>query len=340
VKLSKYFLKGISFGSIVTTICGCASMMASVQYPKPTLLSVSNGQVKIAGETKSDVTKIFNSYCSGGKQIKSLSLNLTYVEPKIPSGWAVNSAGSYLKEINQGHQCQSQRIIYSLAVPPSCDQGERMRGKSVCSHNDDQLWFFKSDSSSSEIEKKVRELSPADEYSSYSPVVVRNKDGKLLWFNYFEKGSNAPDLTQVNLSELLGDGVGSAYLSDLYALFNEFTILEPLEFQKVSYIDEIKKSNENGSCNLEEEYGAESVSVFKNGQHENVEAFGIDEHGNIDVSAAINQKHRIWRRYVSRFSQVKESSNPASAQINKTQVSLDLNAFCRYGRSIQDLTSK
>lgn len=340
MKLFKCFLKGTNFCFAVISLSGCASLLASVQNPKPTPLQIVSGQTKVAEEKKADATKIFDSYCSGGKQIKKLSLNVEYVSPKSPAGWPVNVAGGFVKKLNQEQQCLSNTILYGLSRLPVCSSGEELRGKSVCIKNDEDLWFLKSSLSSSEIEKKVKDLSPSNEYSAHTAVIVKDSVGKLAWFNYFEVGSNAPDLTSRKSSDLLGDDVGSVYLEDLFNLFNEFTILEPVEFQKTTYTDEVEKSNENSSCNLAREYEAEAITIFKNGQYETVQAFGIDESGNVDAAAAINQKDKIWRRYVSRFSQVKESSSASSPQINKIQVSLDLNAFCRYGRSINDLSSK
>ncbi len=116
MKPSKSFLRGTSIVYAVFTICGCATMLSSIQNPKPIEMVVSNGQVKVTSGEKIDSAKVFKSYCSGGRQIKSLSLNMTYLEPVAPVGIPVNTSGQILKKVEQEYQCRVKRILYSLSL--------------------------------------------------------------------------------------------------------------------------------------------------------------------------------------------------------------------------------
>ena len=324
MKLFRYFLREISLGAFVIFLSGCASVTG---YPKPVLLSLSNGLTKAVLETKVEPDNIYSSYCSDGRQIKSLTLALSFISPKNPVGWPLNKASEYMKILNQKRRCASQTIFYAISEEPDCqtyldgNQVVNLLGEKICGteNRNQSTWFLYSQKSVEEIESAFRKLGPKSEWSSYEPVFVRSISGQLIGGYVF----NGTDNFKLNIfKEMFGDDVKSFTTPEWMALVKTFTILEPLGFQKATYSNEIEKMGKNSACNLNEEY------------------FGINEDGNADVAAAVNQKSEIWQRYVTRFSNVKESSNEVSPQIIKTQVSLDLNAFCRYGRSISELSSK
>ena len=331
---------------MLASLCGCALMMASVRYPMPVYLSLSNGQTALLAEKKP--SDMLAKYCSGGRQSRSLTLNYSFVSPKNPKGWSISDASAYLKKLNRHRECLNRKLLLRLAEQPDCQTHygnyvTDLRGKPVCgpANRDEPVWFFASDKPTSEIEQASQNMKATALHDSFVPVFVRSTSGKIYGFHFVGSGSNAPDVLS-EVTSLFGDGVSSAVISDIAGLIEDFTILEPLEFQKQAYEDEIEKSNgdDENSCDLESTYRGESVSYIKNGHWQNVSAFGIDNKGESDTSTAISQRARIWKRYISRFSKIKESADSRSSQITNTQISLDLNGFCKYGRSLDDLTSK
>lgn len=339
------FWKGIKFAALLG-LCGCTSMMASVQYPKPVYLSLSNGQTALIAEKKT--SGVMAKYCSGGRQSKRLTFNYLFISPKNPKGWSVSDASSYLKKLSSHRECLNRKLLFSLAEKPDCQTHygnyvTDLRGNPVCgpANRDESVWFFASDKSTSEIERAAQDLKPNARDDAFVPVLVRSSSGRIYGFHFIGNGSGVPDvLTEARSS--FGDNVSSAVLSDLFTLVNEFTIIEPLEFQKQAYDNETDKLPEGAenSCDIKSEYRGEAISFFKNDQWQNIWALGIDDKGESNPSTAINQRARIWKRYISRFSKIKESINPRSSQITITQISLDLNAFCKYGRSLDELTSR
>ena len=343
MKPSAYFWTGIKLSTLLG-LCGCASLMASVQYPKPIYLSLSNGQTKLLAEEKT--SNFFAAYCSDGRQRKNLTLNYSFVSPKNPAGWPVNEASNYLKKVNQKRQCTNQKIFHEISEEPNCQTHldgvdiKDLRGEPICGtdNRDESVWFLSSQKSSAEIKAILKSLSPMAKGGSYELVFVRSISGHLTG-GYIFNGQTAK---LYMLKQLFGDDVKSFIIPEWINLTKQFTILEPLEFQKQAYDDEIDKlpDGTENSCDIRSDYRGEAISFFKNHQWQNIWAFGIDNKGEPDPSAAINQKARIWERYISRFSKVKESTDPRSPQITNTQISLDLNGFCKYGRSLDDLTSK
>lgn len=339
----KSFLKEISYFSLIVIFTSCTSMMKKYEYPVATGLSVSaNGKLGIIQDNDYSKSKVFDSYCSGSHQIKDLTINFTYYAPSKPKGQPLNIVSKQMSEINKKQQCDQRTILYSMSQKPECN---RRQGTSTCSFNDRGYMFLSSTKNSSSFVENLKQTTP--HYNSDSRYyLVNDGTGKLSLFNYFSQDSfseriyNSPE-------DILGDEVKSVYLASLNSLISDYTILEPLDFQKTTYIDEIEiekqksyenKSTDEGVCRLSDEYEAESVYITKNDQRESVEAFGIDDAGNIDVAKAIYHRPRIWKRYISRFSTIKESS--VSSGVKNIQVSLDLNNFCRYGRSLEDVTSK
>lgn len=322
-------------------------MMASVQYPQPSKFVLSGGQLNPTSEDQKK--DIFSTYCSGGKQIKSLTLNFSFLLPKNPQGWSIDDAGSYQKNLNQQRQCLTRKVLYRLAEPPDCQTyyGHYtidLRGKKLCApaNRDEPVWFLSSSLSSSEIENSISNIKPIEKYDSTVPVFVRSKDGRLYGFYFIGSGSGTPNVLDAT-PKIFGDELSSMNSNDLAALTQNFTILEPLDFQNKAYTEEIEKQSDNeanNSCDPQKMYGAESVTFFKNEKWETVEAYAMGEDGNTNISKALYQRSKVWERYISRFSTVKESVDSTNANKINTQVSLDLNGFCRYGRSTDDLTSK
>ena len=321
-----YFWTGIKL-LMLFGLCGCASMMASVQYPRPVYLSLSNGRTEVLVDRKP--SDVFAKYCAGGHQIKSLTFNYSYVAPKNPKGWSISDASKYIKKLNNHRECLNRSLIFKLAEAPDCqtyygNYVTDLRGKPVCgpANRDEPIWFFTSDKSANEIERTAESIKPNATYDSFVPVFVRSASGKIYGFHFIGDGSSVPNVLP-EMTSSLGASVSSAVLSDLSALVSDFTMLEPSDYQKQAY-------------GADEAEGEKSCSANSGDS----QVLAVDTDGNNDASAAISGRSKIWERYISRFSKVKESPDLQSAQNTNTQISLDLNGFCRYGRSLSDLTSK
>jgi len=65
----------------------------------------------------------------------------------------------------------------------------------------------------------------------------------------------------------------------------------------------------------------------------------LNDNGEIDLSKAIDRRGTLWKAYIKKFTSVKEASEDNSKR-SIIELSLDLNAFCRYGRKISDLQSQ
>jgi hypothetical protein len=308
-------------------LSGCASMMASVQYPKPVYLSLSNGRTEVLADKK--LSDLFAKYCSGGHQTKSLTFNYSFVSPKNPNGWSIGDASKYIRNLNNHRECLNRVLIFRLAETPDCqtyygNYVTDLRGKPVCgpANRDEPVWFFTSEKSSNEIEQLAESTKPNTAHDSSVPVFVRSASGKIYGFHFIGNGSSVPNVLP-EMTSPLGPNVSSAVLSDLSSLVNTFTLLEPADYQKQAY----------GSDEAEDEKSCSANSGDS-------QVLAVDSEGASDTSTAISERTKIWERYISRFSKIKESPDPRSPQITNTQISMDLNGFCKYGRSLNDLTSK
>lgn len=338
----KSFLNEISYFSSVVLFTSCASIIKSTQFPVATGLTVSaNGKLGIL-QDDFNKSKVFDSYCSGSRQIKDLTINFTYYAPNKPKGQPLNTVSKQMSEISKKQQCDQRTLLYSMSQKPNCKDSisyiNGRKGNSTCSFSEQGYMFLNSSKNSSSFVEDFKKMTP--QYNSGSKYFfVKDETGKLSLFNYFSQDSFSDRLYN-KPEDALGDDVISVYLATLSTLISEYTILEPLDFQKMTYYDELQKSKdyENEMCDMDIEYGAEALYISKNDQREHIEAFGIDGSGDIDVAKAIYHQPRIWRRYISRFSTIKEIS--VSSGVKNVQVSLDLNNFCRYGRNLEDVTSK
>lgn len=131
-------------------------------------------------------------------------------------------------------------------------------------------------------------------------LVKPNNSDKFVLYHAVEKDGRLRDR----------DNEDPAYVSDLKLLIESFTILEPEAYQEEAY-----------------------------GKQDGYEPIAIDSNNNNVIADAIKSKDQIWKRYISKFTEIKEARTSNSRIIN-IDLSLDLNGFCQYGRSIKDLYSK
>ena len=103
------------------------------------------------------------------------------------------------------------------------------------------------------------------------------------------------------------------YSTDLHDLISNYVVLAPKEV-------------------IEKIEGSEPDSV-------DLQTTILSENGEIDISKSVGQKDHLWRTYINRFTSIKEASDQNS-QKSAIELSLDLNIFCKYGRSISALQSQ
>ena len=104
------------------------------------------------------------------------------------------------------------------------------------------------------------------------------------------------------------------FSTDLNNLMNEYTILMPKEV-------------------IEEITGEEFNSRFP------YSAIILNENGEVDLSKAIENRDRLWKAYIQKFTLIKEANDDNSKK-SAIELSLDLNTFCKYGRRISDVQSQ
>lgn len=121
----------------------------------------------------------------------------------------------------------------------------------------------------------------------------------------------------------------SAYVSELRLLVDNFTLLEPIEFQNEAY-----KCGEK--CNDPDK--VELIAIDEGKSHK-VNGEIVEEKPKNSIAKAISYKDDIWFRYIERFTTIKEAKSNNARVIN-VDLELDLNAFCKYGRDLSDLQSQ
>lgn len=269
-------------------MCGCASA------PTPVKLSKS--------EIRAD--KIFEYYCADNKQIRKLSVSIEYVTPSFPK-MAVDKAAK-----EQTYYAKRKLELFKKTLFSLSGGEERPNGRGA-----DYLKARQSDLNHKELIEYVSGYSL--EENSYSSTRIRallikpTDTDKFILFHGIERDMRFP----------LQDYKDPTYISELNLLMDNFTLLEPVEFQNEAY-----KCDE--SC-LKDPYQ----------DHGKIDLIAVDDDGKQSVSESITHKDSIWIRYIQRFTKINEakSSNPRVVNVD---LDLDLKGFCRYGRSISDLQSQ
>lgn len=219
---------------------------------------------------------------------------------------------------------------------------ENLRGKQLCSisSRDSQVGYFLSSLSPSEIEIQLEKFKPGTKNDTGPFIFIRNTNGKTYGFYYIDKDYA---ISEYSIKEKFGDNVKSTFAAELNLLIQDFTMLEPKNFQKAAYSnpninDEGIRCgySELGSVNEDHPPMSEDDPEFSS----DYDFLGLNKQGMVSASEALNQKEKIWTRYISRFSSIKESVSEKSSRITNVQINLDLNAFCKYGRLTSDLISK
>lgn len=248
--------------------------------------------------------KIFNQYCANNKQVRKLSISIEYVNPSLPK-MSVDKAAAEAAHYAKKKQDLFKKIFFSLA-----DGEERSNGRGA-----DYLKVRQSDLNHHDLIEQVSQyiIQESQMSSIYAkPLLMRPTDSdKFILFYGLVKDQRFPDQ----------DYKDPTHISELKLLVDNFTMLEPFEFQNEAY-----KCDDD--C-LKNPYM----------DHDKVDLIAVDSEGKQSISDALEKRDEIWIRYIQRFTKIKEakSLNPRVANVD---LELDLNSFCRYGRNIADLQSQ
>jgi hypothetical protein len=244
-----------------------------------------------------------------------MKLMITFVSPKNPTGKPIDVVSQYQSALEKSIKCLLKEIIFRLSevpcnvatIPKKCDPSFR-NGFSFVSTSDSAVRIID--------EAKATELL-VDGGSSFRmvPVFVAAEDGKKI-VGFFGQATSGGEMFDELSQEYAGRAHRDAFLFELNALMSGYTMIEPRKYQEESY-------NEDSSC------GSDGSS----------QPIAVNDDDSANISEAIDERNDIWRRYISRHSMIKETK-ARDTQLTNTEVSLDLNNFCRYGRHVEDLTSR
>ena len=298
------------------TVVGCASLKA------PYSASVSSG---VQDSSYADVFSsekqraIFKFFCSGQRQVKALKVSFTFVSPKNPRGAALDAVGERQSQVETKRTCLFRDAFYELGnvpctqmiAPKSCGP-ELRRGFSFVSTNDPSFEVL--------ANAKTVELDGSE------PIFVISEDQKKIVGFFGQTVQTSEGQRRYGVSgKYAGTSRRDAVLSDIGALMNGFTILEPRQYQEETY-----GSGESLSCQ------SEMLAPMRSHSDHPI---AVNDDGSANLSEALYERESIWRRYIIRHSKAKEAK-ASDPQLTNVEVSLDLNDFCRYGRSVGDLASQ
>ncbi|HEY8272388.1 MAG TPA: hypothetical protein VIG33_15965, partial [Pseudobdellovibrionaceae bacterium] len=243
-------------------ISGCATTS-----PPPVSISKSN--------LGSD--KIFGQYCANNKQIRRLAVSIEYITPKLPK-MSVDKAAGESAYYAKRKQDLLKKTLFSLA-----DGEEHPNGRGA-----DYLKVRQSDLNHHDLVEQISQyVIEENSYNSTSvkELLMRPTDtDKFILFLAIETDQRLRDR----------DHYEPTYISELKLLVDNFTLLEPLEFQNEAY-----------KCDQD---------CLKNPDmdHDKIDLIAVDDEGKQSISDAVKEKDAIWIRYIKHFAKIKEakSSNP------------------------------
>lgn len=155
-------------------------------------------------------------------------------------------------------------------------------------------------------------LTSEDEKDVLDNIKAEDSNTKFRLFTFIVKVKNKIIVYQSNLNSRRMS-YDKTYSTDLHNLISNHVVLAPKEV-----VEKIVSSEEDSA---------------------DLETTVMSEKGEIDISKAIDQKDHMWKAYINKFTSIKEASDQNS-QKSAIELSLDLNVFCKYGRSISALQSQ
>lgn len=364
--LFKSFLKAIRFVVVVSTcivLSGCITsfntrndllpyVVASSFY-SPNKKLFSNVTSNCHEPTCLDAKPIFDRYCRNGRQILSLTTNFTSILGDFPKNIALDEASKLRKSaIYSMEQSISEFYFWGLDKFP-----EEPWGYYDPTHGNFYL-FGLNESNSHELVKKFKSTKmgtritprqfqslpgPLGEYSRSHLITMEEDDTSMIFIGYFEpnayklSGFIFPSIRKVNFENYLHcdknlcpypifGSVGGeklrvykGYVPTFRTIFPVKHLI-PLETYVFShyYTMLIPKNAQ--------------LSMFG-------KSFFIKNDGAFDISKSIEDRKEIWKAYIKAFVSFKQSQDKDPSTI-KYQATLDLSAFCAYGRSIDNLITK
>ena len=258
-----------------------------------------------------DSADIQNAFCINGKQSKPLMVNFIFIVPQIKKGKPIDISTKDTKYFSD----KKIKLFRDLFYLASSEENSFVKvvdeSKSevvdYAKRIDSSIWL-----SHDQVYTNVRII----------PLFIDTTDGNKIVF--FEKIiTTATDQSAGYQSDRVSGNAltkrESKAIVELNALVNSYTILEPTSFQKQSYKIESNSTNSN-RCDVND-------------------LIAVDGDGKVQISAALECQDKIWKRYIQKFTRIKESTT-RDPQILNVELSLDLNPFCQYGRKISDLQSQ
>jgi hypothetical protein len=317
MRTSKFCWIKIDLAFIVAlTVVGCASLNS----PYSANVSISAQDSSYADVFSPEKQRaVFKSFCSGQRQIKVMKLSFSFVSPKNPKGAALDAVSERQSQVETKRACLFRDALYELGDVP-CTQ---MTTPKSCGPELRRGFSFVSTSAPGSV---ILEDAKAAELGGTEPVFVISEGQKKIvgFFGQPTQTSEGPRWYGVS-GKYAGTFRRDAVLYDIGALVNGFTILEPSQYQEETY-----GSGELLSCQ------SEMLAPMRSHSDHPI---AVNDDGSVNLSEALDERESIWRRYIIRHSKIKESKAP-DPQLTNVEVSLDLNDFCRYGRSVGDLTSQ
>ncbi len=317
MRTSKFCWIKIDLALIAALVAaGCASL----KTPYSTSVSSNTQDSSYEAVFSSEKQRaVFKSFCSGQRQVKAMKLSFTFVSPKNPKGAALDAVSERQSQVEAKRTCLFRDAFYELGnvpctqmtIPKSCGPGLR-HGFSFVSTSDPG--------------SVVLENAKTVELGGTEPIFVISEGQKKIigFLGQTTQTSGGPHRYGVS-GKYAGSFHRDAVLFDIAALVNGYTILEPSQYQEETY-----GSGELLSCQ------SEMLAPMRSHSDRPI---AVNGDGSANLSEALDERESIWRRYIIRHSKIKESK-ASDPQLTNVEVSLDLNDFCRYGRSISDLTSQ
>lgn len=238
-------------------------------------------------------------YCQSGKQKKAYKITVLYFTPPVEKGLSLDKAIQKNKNLSERKNALLKDFFYLIGDQNS--QGQSTSGlKFNQLDGNNPNWYSLVSKNESDVLNNIKN---------------EDSDTKYLLLTFIVKveGQNKFVVYQTN-QESRRMNYDKGYSTDLNNLMSEYTLLAPKEA-----IEQITESEFDGN------------STYA--------AIILNENGEVDLSKAIDNRDRLWKAYIKKFTSVKESSEDNS-QKAIIELSLDLNTFCKYGRRISDIQSQ
>ncbi len=250
---------------------------------------------------------IYSYYCKNGKQSHAIKISSTYVHPKNQTGKALDQQAKRLKRYDNFKNDTLLKAFYSLSSPS--------QNVAVTTSNSyaEVITYAKNMQHSF--------INSAD--VSINPLIVITPDSnRFIFFHERVDGAcNSIMCNEYSKEENIS-------IRELKYLVDNYVLLEPFDYQLKSYTCE-------KDCPF---YDVDTGNGFSGYSHPN-RPIGQDENKNVSISEYIKLKNLAWMRYFMKNTQINEAQS-ADSQIYNLELSLSLDGFCTFGRSINDLLSQ